>query len=105
MFDRNPNLYADTSARFSEIAPVPRYASQFLKKYAHRVVYGTDMTYNQRMFSNTFRILESLDEHFYENYQYHWPLHGLGLPDDVLRKVYRETALNAFKQAQNNART
>jgi hypothetical protein len=26
------------------------------------------------------------------------------LPDDVLKKVYRETALNAFKQARNNAK-
>jgi hypothetical protein len=109
MFDRNPNLYADISARFAETAPIPRFASQFLKKYAHRVCYATDMPYNQAMFSTTFRILESLDEHFYEqdlyfNFNYHWPMHGFGLPDDVLRKMYRETALNAFKQAQKNAK-
>jgi predicted TIM-barrel fold metal-dependent hydrolase len=104
MFDRNPNLYADISARFAEISPVPRFTSRFFGRYAHRIVYGTDMTYNQRMFSNTFRILESLDEHFYDNYQYHWPLHGLGLPDEVLRKVYRETAIEAFNHARNNAR-
>ena len=83
---------------------------QFLKKYAHRVTYGTDMPYTQRMFSTTFRIMESLDEHFYEqdlyfNFNYHWPMHGFGLPDDVLRNVYRETALNAFKQARSSARS
>ena len=27
MFDRNPNLYADISARFSEIAPIPRFVN------------------------------------------------------------------------------
>ncbi len=109
MFDRNPNLYADISARFAETAPIPRFASQFLKKYAERVCYGTDMPYNQAMFSTTVRILESLDEHFYEqdvyfNFDYHWPLHGFGLPDDALSKMYRESALNAFKQAKSNAK-
>jgi uncharacterized protein len=105
MFVRNPNLYADISARFAETAPIPRFAAAFYKKYAHRLCYGTDMPYNQRIFSTTFRVLESQDEHFYEqdlyfNFDYHWPMHGLGLPDDVLKKVYRETALAAFAQAR-----
>ncbi len=109
MFDRNPNMYADISARFAETAPIPRFAGQFLKKYGHRVTYGTDMPYTQEMFSTTFRILESQDEHFYAqdvyfNFNYHWPLHGFGLPDDVLRKVYREAALNAFEQARKSRR-
>jgi len=108
MFDRYPNLYADISARFAETAAIPRFASQFLRKYAHRVTYGTDMPYTQRIFSTTFRVMESLDEHFYENdlffnFNYHWPLHGFGLPDDTLRKIYRETALAAFRQARGNA--
>jgi predicted TIM-barrel fold metal-dependent hydrolase len=103
MFDRNPNLYADISARFAETAPIPRFAAAFYRKYAHRLCYGTDMPYNQRMFSTTFRVLESQDEHFYEqdlyfNFDYHWPMHGLGLPDEVLKKVYRDTALAAFAQ-------
>jgi hypothetical protein len=53
--------------------------------------------------------MESFDEHFYEqdlffNFNYHWPMHGFGLPDDVLKKVYRETALGAFRQARSTAR-
>ncbi len=110
MFDRYPNLYADISARFAETAAIPRFATKFLMKYGHRVSYGTDMPYTQGIFSTTFRIMESLDEHFYENdlffnFDYHWPLHGFGLPDDTLRKIYRETALAAFKQARGNARS
>ena len=67
------------------------------------------MPFTQEIFSATFRILESLDEHFYEqdlffNFNYHWPMHGFGLPDDELKKVYRDSALNAIKQAQNNAK-
>ncbi len=109
MLDRHGNMYVDISARFAETAPIPRFASQFLKKYAHRVTYGTDMPYTQDMFSATFRILESLDEHFYAqdvyfNFNYHWPLHGFGLPDDVLKMVYRDTALAAFAQARKSAK-
>jgi hypothetical protein len=76
--------------------------NQFLQKYPDRVLYGTDMTYSQRMFSVTFRILESSDEHFYETdlFNYHWPLYGFGLPDALLKKVYRDNALRAFRQAR-----
>jgi hypothetical protein len=105
IFDRHPNLYADISARFAEVAPIPRFVNQFLRKYPDRIVYGTDMPFTQRMFSTTFRILESSDEHFYErdlyfNFDYHWPMHGLGLPDALLKKIYRDNALKAFKQAR-----
>jgi predicted TIM-barrel fold metal-dependent hydrolase len=107
MFERNPNLYADISARFAETAPIPRFVNQFLQKYPDRVLYGTDMAYTQRMFSTTFRILESQDEHFYEqdlnfNFDYHWPLYGLALPDPVLKKLYRDNALRAFRQARQS---
>lgn len=93
-FDRNPNLYADISARYAETAPIPRFAAQFYGKYAARLVYGTDMGFEQKMYQTTFRILESQDEHFYQidQFNYHWPLYGLGLNDDILKKVYHETA-------------
>ena len=108
IFDRNPNLYADVSARFAEIAPIPRFVKQFFQKYSDRICYGTDMPYNERMFSTTFRILESNDEHFYErdqyfNYNYHWPLNGLGLPDAVLKKIYHDNAAKAFQRAKSAA--
>jgi predicted TIM-barrel fold metal-dependent hydrolase len=108
LFDRNPNLFADISARFAETAPIPRFVNQFFQKYSDRVLYGTDMAYNQRLFSTTFRILESNDEHFYEqdlnfNFNYHWPLNGFGLPDDVLKKIYHDNAMSIFNSAQSNA--
>jgi hypothetical protein len=63
------------------------------------------MGYNQRMFSATFRLLESPDEHFYEidQFHYHWPLYGFGLPDDVLKKLYRDNAVAVFRRARSNA--
>jgi uncharacterized protein len=109
MLDRCPNLFVDISARFAETAAIPRFAAEFIRKYANRVTYGTDMPYTQQIFSTTFRIMESSDDHFYEqdlffNFNYHWPMHGFGLPDDVLKTVYRETALSAFKQARSNSK-
>jgi len=47
-----------------------------------------------KMYELTFRILESEDEHFYDKTisSYHWSFNGLGLSDEVLRKVYNENA-------------
>jgi uncharacterized protein len=94
VFERNPNLYADISARYAETAPIPRFASQFYAKYSDRLVYGTDMGFDTEMYRITFRILESRDEHFYEidQFGYHWPLNGLGLGDEVLQRVYHDNA-------------
>jgi predicted TIM-barrel fold metal-dependent hydrolase len=91
---RNPNLYADISARYAETAPIPRFASQFYAKHADRLVYGTDMGVDKAMYRVTFRILESIDEHFYEvdQFAYHWSLNGFGLSDEILRRVYRDNA-------------
>lgn len=107
MFDRNPNLYGDISARFGELAPIPRFVTQFIEKHQDRVLYGTDMGYNELMFSTTFRILETHDEHFYvhEMFNYHWPLHGFGLPNDVLKKVYAENARKVFQKARSQSHT
>ncbi len=95
LFDEYPNLYADISARFAETAPIPRFVSGFYRRYQDRLLYGTDMGRSGGMYRLTFRILESADEHFYawDQFSYHWPLHGLALDDKMLRKVYRDNAL------------
>jgi hypothetical protein len=56
------------------------------------------MGYNLEMYRTTFRILETADEHFYAQdlFNYHWPLHGVGLNPTVLEKVYRRNALTAL---------
>ncbi|HEX9971170.1 MAG TPA: amidohydrolase family protein [bacterium] len=96
LLDKYPNLYADISARYAETAPIPRFVARFYEKYQDRLVYGTDMGYDKEMYRITFRILESLDEHFYETDQfgYHWALNGFGLSDKILKKIY---CSNAFK--------
>jgi uncharacterized protein len=94
VLERNPNLYADISARYAETAPIPRFAAQFYAKHADRLVYGTDMGFDKPMYQTTFRVLESLDEHFYEidQFSYHWSLNGFGLSDAILKSVYHDNA-------------
>ena len=94
LLERNSNLYADIAARYAETAPIPRFTSQFYAKYADRILYGTDMGFDKPMYRVTFRILETLDEHFYEigQFGYHWALNGFGLSDPILKQVYHDNA-------------
>jgi predicted TIM-barrel fold metal-dependent hydrolase len=100
MFDKYPNLYADLSQRESYIASIPRFARQFVEKYADRIVWGTDQGYSLPMYRNSFHILETLDEHFYawDVANTRWCLYGLGLSDATLRKIYRDNALKFLKK-------
>lgn len=95
MLDKYPNFYVDFAARYAENAPVPKYTAKFFERYQDRLLYGTDMGFEEEMYKVTFRILESEDEHFYEHdlFGYHWPLYGLGLNDDILKKIYKTNAL------------
>src|SRR5579863_3624013 len=101
VLERNPNLYADISARYAETAPIPRFAAQFYEKHASRLLYGTDMGFDAAMYRTTFRILESLDEHFYEieQFSYHWPLNGFGLSDTILKQVYHDNAAKLLQRS------
>ncbi len=103
MLDTYPNLYGDTSARFGELASAPRATIAFLNKYADRVVYGTDQGRDPRMYRTSFRVLETLDEHFYvaDLYKYHWNLSGFGLSDPILKKIYRDTSLKVITGGTN----
>lgn len=107
LLDKYPNLYADISARYAENAPVPRYTAKFFEQYKDRLLYGTDMGFEESMYKVTFRILETADEHFYETelFDYHWPLYGLELKDDVLKKIYKENAVNIYKQLERATST
>ena len=104
MLDRYPNLYLDISARFFWVAAIPRHAAAFFSKYQDRLLYGTDMGTDPRMYRFTFRILETADEHFYgfeygmDNY--HFPLYGLDLDEAVLEKLYRTNALRIYHTAR-----
>jgi predicted TIM-barrel fold metal-dependent hydrolase len=105
LLDRLPNLYADISARYAETAVIPRFTAQIYTKYQDRLLYGTDMGFDPDMYRTTFRILETLDEHFYAPiFGYHWSYSGFGLPDAVLEKIYRTNAQRVARVAASTAR-
>ena len=94
LLDKYPNLYLDIAARYAETATIPRYMSKFYEKYQDRLFYGTDMGMEKHMYQVTFRVLETLDEHFYESdlFGYHWSMNGFGLSDQILKKLYMSNA-------------
>jgi predicted TIM-barrel fold metal-dependent hydrolase len=102
MLDTYPNLYGDISSRLKEIATVPRYAKAFIEKYQDRLLFGSDVGYDVTkpiqyatdIYEISFRLLETADEHIYMHdlFRYHWPLYGLELSEDILKKLYSENA-------------
>lgn len=62
-----------------------------------RLVFGADLLPEESMYRLYFRFLETADEYFdypsHASRQGRWNIYGLFLPDDDLRKVYRENAL------------
>jgi predicted TIM-barrel fold metal-dependent hydrolase len=99
ILDRTPNLYLDNSARHLETCVTPRATKKFYEKYADRIMFGTDNNPSTDMYRLQWRILESEDEHFYaRNQTYHWPLHGIGLSNEVLKKVYGDNSRKLYKK-------
>ncbi len=103
MLDRYPNFNTDISARLAELGRAPYSARAWFLKYADRVLFGTDVAPAAAWYQVYFRGLETADEHF--DYvpeggipgQGRFKIYGLYLPDDVLKKVYRENAVRLLK--------
>jgi predicted TIM-barrel fold metal-dependent hydrolase len=103
LLSRNPNVYIDFSARIDELGRQPYSSRDFFIKYQDRIVFGTDMppniTDSVDMYRTYFRFLETFDESFYSpDYdgtfeRARWPICGIGLPLEVLRKIYYENIL------------
>ena len=95
--DAYPNLYVDIAARIAELGRQPYTARRFFLKYADRVLFGTDGPRVVERLGYHWRFLETGDEYFrYAETPFppqgFWNIYGVDLPDDVLRKVYNETA-------------
>ena len=99
LLDEYPNVHIDLSARLDELGRQPYTARQFIIKYQDRILFGTDMPATTAMYRFYFRFLETFDEHFippdYDGTfgRHRWRISGIGLPDDVLRKIYHANAL------------
>jgi predicted TIM-barrel fold metal-dependent hydrolase len=117
--DSHLNMHVDISARIGELGRQPRTARRFFEQYQDRILFGTDaipngydypqQIFGERLYEIYYRFLETEDEYF--DYaparippQGRWRIYGIGLPDDILRKVYYENAarllgldINAFR--------
>lgn len=103
LLDTHPNLYVDISARTPELGRQPYAARAFMLKYADRILFGTDLPPAIDMYRLYYRFLETADEYFeypsHASRQGRWNIYGLYLPQDVLRKIYRENALKLLPPA------
>jgi predicted TIM-barrel fold metal-dependent hydrolase len=94
LLDAMPNMMVEIGAVIAELGRQPKFASAFLTKYQDRVLFGKD-AYNPDEYPTYFRVLETEDEYFpyYKKYHAYWSMYGLGLADEVLKKIYYKNAL------------
>ena len=94
LLDENPNVYYDIAAVLYEFGRQPRAAHEFFVKYQDRILFGKDI-YQPDEYPYYWRVFETNDEYFdyYRDYHAFWKLYGIGLPDQVLRKLYYQNAL------------
>lgn len=102
MLDMCPNYSIDISARLGELGRQPYSARRFFIRYQDRILFGSDMGPDLDAYQLCYRFLETDDEYFNYNTseipgQGRWHVHGLYLPDDVLRKIYRDNAMRILK--------
>ncbi len=103
VLDRCPNFHVDIAARIAELGRQPYTAREFMLRYAGRVLFGTDEPPDLAAYRTHYRFLETSDESFPYDAdapvppQGRWTVCGLGLPDDVLRKVYAENARRVLR--------
>jgi predicted TIM-barrel fold metal-dependent hydrolase len=104
--DSHPNMNVDIAARIGELGRQPQAARKFFDKYQDRILFGTDasagtstpqQTFGDALYEIYYRFLETEDEYF--DYapapvppQGRWRIYGLGLTEQILRKVYWENA-------------
>jgi predicted TIM-barrel fold metal-dependent hydrolase len=104
--DEFPNAVVEISAAVQDLGRAPRLWRDFFISYQDRIIFGSDGGPGRgvdEFWVPHWRFLETFDEHFYHPAQIRTPggspghgrynIYGLGLPDDVLRKVYYENVL------------
>ena len=96
--DAYPNMHVEIAARISELGRQPYSSRKFFLKYADRILFGTDGVPPMTEIIPHYRFLETWDEYFpYEDNPFppqgFWNIYGIGLPDDVLKKIYHQNAV------------
>jgi predicted TIM-barrel fold metal-dependent hydrolase len=99
MLGAYPNWNVDIAARVAELGRQPRRARELFMRWPDRILFGVDSSPEPAFYAVHYRFLETEDESFAYDVddgepptQGRWAIHGLGLPDEVLRQVYRDNA-------------
>ncbi|MCG2617369.1 amidohydrolase family protein [Terrimonas sp. NA20] len=94
LLDAMPNVVVEFGAVIAELGRQPRAAKAFFTKYQDRILFGKD-SWVPEEYATYFRVLETEDEYFPYHKKYHafWPMYGIGLPDNILKKIYYKNAL------------
>jgi uncharacterized protein len=94
LMDEMPNVVVEFGAVIAELGRQPRMAKQFFTQYQDRILFGKD-SWVPEEYATYFRVLETEDEYFPYHKKYHafWAMYGIGLPNDILKKVYYKNAL------------
>jgi uncharacterized protein len=94
LLDQMPHVHLEVGAILAELGRQPRAAREFFLKYQDRILFGKD-SFQPDEFPYFWRVFETNDEYFdyYRDYHAFWKLYGMGLPDDVLKKLYYKNAL------------
>ncbi|MBA2499818.1 MAG: amidohydrolase family protein, partial [Chitinophagaceae bacterium] len=94
LLDKMPNMMIEFGAIIAELGRQPRTAYDFFVKYQDRILFGKD-SWVPDEYVTYFRVLETKDEYFPYHKKYHafWAMYGMGLPDDILKKIYYKNAL------------
>jgi predicted TIM-barrel fold metal-dependent hydrolase len=97
LLDRLPNVMVEFGAVIAELGRQPITAKQFFTKYQDRILFGKD-SWVPDEYKTYFRVLETTDEYFPYHKKYHafWSMYGMGLPDDILKKVYYKNAMRVI---------
>ena len=104
LLDTLPNVVVEFGAVIAELGRQPRAAKQFFTKYQDRILFGKD-SWVPDEYATYFRVLETEDEYFPYHKRYHafWKMYGLGLPDNILKKVYYKNALRVVPNIDKSA--
>ena len=97
LMEKYPNMYAEIGAVIAELGRQPKFANAFITKYQDRIMFGKD-SWVPEEYHTYFRILETEDEYFpyYKKYHAFWRMYGLGLSEEVLKKLYYKNALSVI---------
>ena len=106
LLDKYPNADVELSATVQDLGRAPLMVRKFFLKYQDRILFGSDGNPKrgiEEFWEPHWRFLETFDEHFDHPAQLRsatgaplhgrWRISGIGLPDDILRKVYYANAL------------